>query len=80
MMMTMFDKLTKAVNNLGSEVSKEKSLKLPMIDLMLRIQAALDECGSFTENSTVNILSIINMILDKSTVAWKKKVRRWNRD
>ena len=71
---TMFDKLTKAVNNLGSEVSKEKSLKLPAIDLMLRIQVALDECGSFQENSTVNILDIINMIPDKSTVAWKKKL------
>ena len=57
MMMAMFDKLTKAVNNLESEVNKEKSLKLPGIDLMLRIQAAQDECGSFPENSTVNILA-----------------------
>ena len=41
---------------------------------MLRIQAALDECGAFPENSTVNILNIINMIPDKSTVAWKEKL------
>ena len=54
--MTMFEKLTKVVNNLGSEVSKEKSLKLPAIDLMLRIQAVLNECGAFPENSTVNVI------------------------
>ena len=72
--LTMSDKLTKMVNNLGSEISKEKSLKVPAIDLMLRIQAALDECGSFPENSTVDILDIINMIPDKSTVAWKEKL------
>ena len=41
---------------------------------MLRIQAALDECGSFPEKSTVNILNIINMIPDKSAVAWKEKL------
>ena len=73
-MMTMFDKLTKAVSNLGSEISEEKSLKLPAIDLMLRIQAALDEYGSFPENSTVNILDIINMIPDKSAIAWKERL------
>ena len=70
----MFEKLTNAVNNLGSEVSKEKSLKLPAIDLMLRKQAALDECGSFPENSTANILDIINMIPDKSAVAWEERL------
>ena len=73
-MVIMVDKLTKAVNNLESKVSKEKSLKLPAINLMLRIQAALDECGSFPENSTVGILNIINMIPDKSAVAWKEKL------
>ena len=41
---------------------------------MLRIQAVLDECGSFPENSTANILNIINMIPDKSTVAWKERL------
>ena len=41
---------------------------------MLKIQAALDECGSFPDNSTVNILHIINMIPDKSAVAWKEKL------
>ena len=71
---TMFEKLTKVVNNLGSEVSKEKSLKFSAIDLMLRIQAALDECGAFPENSTVNILDIINIIPDKSAVAWMEKL------
>ena len=33
---------------------------------MLRIQAALDEYGSFLENSTVNILDIV--------VAWKERL------
>ena len=72
--LTMVDKLTKMVKNLGSEISKEKTLKVPAIDLMLRIQAVLDECGSFPENNTVNILDIINMITDKSVVAWKEKL------
>ena len=44
---------------------------------MLRIQAVLDECGAcpaFPENSTVNVLDFINMIPDKSAVAWMKKL------
>ena len=72
--LTMVDKLTKTVNNLGSEISKEKTLKVPVIHLMLRFQAALDKCRSFPENNTVNILDIINMIPDKSAVAWKEKL------
>ena len=72
--LTMADKLTKTVNNLGSKISKEKTLKVPVIDLMLRIQAVLDECGLFPENNTVNILDIIDMIPDKSVVAWKEKL------
>ena len=72
--LTMVDKLTKTVNNLGSEIRKEKSLKVPAIDLMLRIQAALDKFGLFPENNTVDILDIINMIPDKSMVAWKEKL------
>ena len=47
---------------------------MPVIDLMLRIQAVLDEYGFFPENSTVNILDIINMISDKSAVAWKERL------
>ena len=66
---TMVDKLTKTVNNLGSKIKKEKSLKVPAINLILRIQLALDECGFFPENSTVDILDIINMIPDKSAAA-----------
>ena len=73
-MSTMVDKLTKAVNNLRSKIKKEKSMKIPAIDLMLRIQSALNECDLFPENTTVNILDIINMIPDKSLVAWKKRL------
>ena len=69
----MVNKLTKTVKNLGNEIRNEKSLKVPAIDLMLRIQSALDECGLFPENNTVNVLDIINMIPDKSAVAWKEK-------
>ena len=70
----MVDKLTKTVKNFGNEIRNEKSLKVPAIDLILRIQSVLDECGLFPENSTVNILDIINMIPDKSVVAWKEKL------
>ena len=73
-LLTMVDKLTKTVNDLGSKIRKEKSLKVPAIDLMLRIQSALDEFGLFLENNTVDILDIINMIPDKSMVAWKEKL------
>ena len=55
-MINMFDKLTKAVSKLGSEVSEEKSLKLPAIDLMLRIQAALDDMA-FSQK-TVLLISL----------------------
>ena len=34
----------------------------------------LDECGLFPENNNVDILDIINMIPDKSAVAWKEKL------
>ena len=70
----MVDKLAKMVNNLGSKIRKEKNLKLPAIDLMLRIQVALDEFGMFPENNSVNISDTINMIPDKSAVAWKEKL------
>ena len=33
--LTIVDKLTKTVTNLGSEIRKEKSLKIPAIDLTL---------------------------------------------
>ena len=72
--LTMVDKLAKMVNNLGSEIRKEKNLKLLAIDLMLRMQVVLDEFGVFLENNSINILDIINMIPDKSVVAWKEKL------
>ena len=49
-------------------------MKIPAIDLMLRIQAALDECNVFPEHTTVSILNIINMIPDKSVLTWKEKL------
>ena len=72
--LTMVDKLTKTVKNLGNEIRNEKSLEVPAIDLILRIQSVLDECGLFPENNTVDILDIINMISDKSAVTWKEKL------
>ena len=72
--MNMVDKLVKAVSNLGNEVKNEENLKIPAIDLMLWIQAALDECNVFPENTTVDILDIINRIPDKSVLAWKEKL------
>ena len=72
--LTMVDKLTKRVKNLGNKIRNEKSLKIPAIDLILRIQSALDKCGLFPVNNTVDILDIINMIPDKSTIAWKGKL------
>ena len=73
-MKTMVDKLAKAVNNLGSEIRMEESLKKSAIDLMLRIQSVLDECNLFPENTIVNILDIINMMPDKSALVWKEKI------
>ena len=72
--MTMVDKLANAVNNLGKEIKNEESLKIPAIDLMLQIQAACDECNLFPKNTTVDILDIMNMIPDKSVLAWKEKL------
>ena len=71
--LTMVERLTKTVKNFENEIKHEKSLKVPAIDLILRIQSALDECGLFPENNTVDILDIVNMIPDKSTVAWKER-------
>ena len=70
----MVEKLKKAVENLENEIRNEKSLKVAAINLILRIQSALDECDLFPENSTVYILDIINMIPDKSAVAWKERL------
>ena len=72
--MNMVDKLVKVVSNLGNKVKNEENIKIPAIDLMLRIQAALDECNVFPESTTVNILDIINRIPDKSVLAWKEKL------
>ena len=41
--MSMWEKLIKATNELGDEVKSEESIQVPAIDLLLRIQAALDE-------------------------------------
>ena len=73
-MTNMVDKLAKVVNNLGIEIKKEESLKILAIDLMLRIQVALNECGVFPENSTEDILDIINMIPNKDVIAWNEKL------
>ena len=68
------DKLIKVANNLGNEIMNEENIKIPAIDLLLRIQAALDEQQIFLENTTINILEIINRILDKSALAWWEKL------
>ena len=70
----MVDKLVKAAGNLGNEVRNEENIKIPAIDLLLQIQAALDECQVFPENTTVNILEIINRIPDKSALVWQEKL------
>ena len=70
--MNMVNKLVKEVSNLENEVKNKENLKIPAIGLMLRIQVALDECNVFPENTTIDILDIINGILDKSALAWKK--------
>ena len=71
--LNMMDKLEKAVGNLGNEVRSEEDLRMPAIDLMMRIKVALDEQKVFPENTTVNILDIINEIPDKSALAWREK-------
>ena len=70
----MVDKLIKAANNLGNEVRNEENIKIPAIDLLLQIQVALDKCQVFPENTTINILEIINRIPDKSALAWQEKL------
>ena len=72
--MNMRDKLVKVVSNLGNKVRNEENLKIPAIDLILRIQAVLDEHKVFPENTTVEILDIINRIPDKSALAWEEKL------
>ena len=72
--MNMVDQLVKVVSNLGNKVKNEENIKIPAIDLMLWIQAALDEYNVFPENTTVDILDIINRIPDKSALAWKEKL------
>ena len=71
----MQEKLIKATNELGGEVESEESIQVPAIGLLLRIQAALDEQQIFPENSTINILDIINKIPDKNTTAWREKLK-----
>ena len=74
--LNMQEKLIKATNKLGGEVESEESIQVLGIGLLLRIQAALDERQIFPENSTVNILDIINKIPDKNTTAWQEKFFR----
>ena len=73
--MNMQEKLIKATNELGGEVKSEENIQVPAIGLLLRIQAALDEQQIFPENSTINILDIINEIPDKSSTAWQEKLK-----
>ena len=76
--MNMVDKLVKAASDLGNEVKNEENIKIPAIDLLLWIQAALDERNVFPENTTVDILDIINRIPDKNTLAWQEKLKWQN--
>ena len=71
----MVDKLVKAACNLGNEVRNEENIKIPAIDLLLQIQVALDERQVFPENTTVNILEIINRIPDKSALVRQEKLK-----
>ena len=72
--MNMVDKLIKAASNLENEVKNKENIKIPAIDLLLWIQVALDECNVFPENTTVNILDIINRMPDKSALVWQEKL------
>ena len=72
--MNMVDKFVKAASNLRNEVKNEENIKIPAIDLLLRIQTALDERHVFPENTTVDILDIINRTPDKSALAWQEKL------
>ena len=67
--LNMQEKLIKATNELGGEVESEENIQVPAIGLPLRIQVALDE------NSTINILEIINKIPDKNATAWQEKLK-----
>ena len=49
----MVDKLVQAANNLENKVRNKENIKIPAIDLLLQIQAVLDECQVFPENNTV---------------------------
>ena len=66
----MSDKLIKVANNLGNEIMNEENIKIPAVDLLLRIQAVLDKHEIFPVNTKVDILEIINRIPDKSALAW----------
>ena len=70
----MVDKLVQAENNLENKVRNEENIKIPAIDLLLQIQAVLDECQVFPENNTIDILEIINRIPDKSALAWQERL------
>ena len=71
----MQEKLIKATNELVGEVESEENIRVLGIGLLLRIQAALDERQIFPENSTINILDIINKIPDKNATTWQEKLK-----
>ena len=74
MQLSMVEKLTKAVKNMEQEICQENYLKVPAIDLIIKIQSALDENKLFPENNNVDILDIICTIPDKSAAAWREKL------
>ena len=70
----MVDKLVQAANNLENEVRNKENINIPAIDLLLRIQAVLDECQVFPKNNTIDTLEIINRIPDKSALVWQERL------
>ena len=73
--LNMQEKLIRATNELVGEVESEENIQVLGVGLLLRIQAALDERQIFPENSTINILDIINKIPDKNATTWQEKLK-----
>ena len=74
MQSSMVERLTKAVKNMEQEFQQDDNLKVPEIDLMIRIQVVLDENNLFPENNSIDILYIISTIADKTAAAWTEKL------
>ena len=66
------EKLSMAVSRMEQEIQQKGSIQLLVIDLLMWLQSTLDENNLFPENSSVNILDIVNAIPDKWMTAWKK--------